>query len=209
MKIWILIFSAALFVGGTCLGVALQPKLTPKPANDNDKKPPAEASWNPGRHGPPSPFSPTRFSEDLKLTEDQNHDLDAILSDSQEEMQALGRAMRAAQDKSRERILAILTPEQKAQFDSLLHAERQKRTESDVKRTVDAYQKILQLSDEQAKDMRAALLEARGKRHEGFKGGDYASSRKASRAEQAEAMKKILKPEQFKHYQEVSELERY
>ena len=31
MKIWILIFSAALFVGGTCLGVALQPKIAPPP----------------------------------------------------------------------------------------------------------------------------------------------------------------------------------
>jgi hypothetical protein len=27
MKIWILIFSAALFVGGTCLGVVVQPRI--------------------------------------------------------------------------------------------------------------------------------------------------------------------------------------
>ena len=33
MKLWILIFSAALFAGGTCLGVALHPRIAlPKPA---------------------------------------------------------------------------------------------------------------------------------------------------------------------------------
>ena len=115
MKIWILIFSAALFAGGTCLGVALQPKIAP-PQPIPPKAVP-DMPWE--SHRSPQ-FSVTRFASDLKLTDEQDRELDAILSDSQEEMQALGRVMHAAHEKSRERIVAILTPEQKTQLDSLI-----------------------------------------------------------------------------------------
>ena len=162
MRIWILIFSAALFAGGTCLGVALQPKLAPQPPVTTVKPPMPEARWSPSH----KELSPTRFASDLHLTEEQEGDLNAILSESQEDIYALGRAMKAAQDRSRERIRSILTEEQKKSFDSLLSDERKKRGDAELDRTVSAYRKILKLSDEQASQVRAALSKARSRRHE-------------------------------------------
>src|SRR5476651_490939 len=108
MKIWILIFSSALFVGGTCLGVALQPKIAPTPkaeAKTDSAPPPA---WGAQHHSPQ--FSVHRFAAELQLSDEQDRELDAILSDSQEDSQSLGRLMRASQDKTRDRIVGILTP---------------------------------------------------------------------------------------------------
>jgi len=203
MKIWILIFSAALFAGGTCLGVALQPRIAPpQPAQAKA----AELPFSPGHRSPE--FSPTRFREELKLTDDQDQKLDTILSDSQEEMQALGRAMRSAQDKSRERIVEILSPEQKAQFDALLAAERKKRGEAEIARSTAAWQKILTLNDEQAAKLRSVLSEGRSRRHEYKPGVDYRTFRKESREQQNKEVEKVLTPEQFKQYLNISELER-
>ena len=207
MRIWILIFSAALFAGGTCLGVALQPKLAPAPRPEF--KPAPQPSWSSvGRHDPS--FSVTRFAEDLKLSEEQDRELRTVLSDSQEEIQALGRAMRATQDRSRQRITDILTPEQKLHLDELMAAERQKRAEAEIARSVASYQKILELSDTQAQDLRGILTEARNRRRDAFKpGADHAKERKSSREAQNKALESKLTPEQYKRYLEVSELERY
>jgi Spy/CpxP family protein refolding chaperone len=204
MKIWILIFSAALFAGGTCLGVALQPKIAP-PAPPAPKAP--ETPWSMSHRS--SEFSPTRFASELKLTEEQDRELDAILSDSQEEMQALGRAMRHAQEKSRERIVGILSPEQKTQLDSLMAAERRKRSDAELARNVASWQKILALSDEQAEKLRAVLTESRGRRHDYKPGVDWRAARKESREQQNKALEKVFTPDQYKRYLDVSELERY
>src|SRR5258706_15446100 len=104
MKIWILIFSTALFVGGTCLGVALQPKLVPtaKAETKPDSAPPPP-SW--GQHHNPQ-FSVHRFASELDLSGEQDRELDLILSEGQEETQALGRAMKSSQDKTRDRIVS-------------------------------------------------------------------------------------------------------
>jgi Spy/CpxP family protein refolding chaperone len=205
MKIWILIFSAALFFGGACLGVALQPKLAPAAAAPT---PAPQAPWS--RPGFNSSLSVTKFASELHLSDEQDRELDAILSDSQEEVQALGRAMHAAQEKSRDRIVAILTPEQKTQLDALMAAERQKRSESELARTVATYQKVLGLNDDQAKAFRTILGESRSRRREmyGKPGSDHQQARKASREEQNKALEKALTPDQYKHYLEVSELER-
>ena len=110
---------------------------------------------------------------------------------------------------SRVRIVEILTPEQKTQFDSLLAAERQKRSDAEIDRTVGAYQKILTLTDDQAKALRAALAEARARRHEMYKpGGDWRANRKELRDQQNKAIEKAFTAEQFKRYLEISELER-
>jgi Spy/CpxP family protein refolding chaperone len=204
MKIWILIFSAALFAGGTCLGVALQPKIA-APAPVAPKAVP-EMPWE--SHRSPQ-FSPTRFREELKLSDEQDRELDAILSESQEEMQALGRAMRSAQDKSRENLVKILTPEQKAQLDSLMAAERKKRGEAELARNVAAWQKILTLNDEQTEKLRSVLAEARSRRHDYKPGGDWRQMRKESRDQQNKAIEKVLTPEQYKRYLDVSELDRF
>ena len=206
MKFWILIFSAALFVGGTCLGVALQPRISPAAKPEPKIDPAPQPSWGHHDRG----FSVHRFASELDLSSEQDRELDAILSDSHDEMQALGRAMRSAQDRSRERIVGILSPEQKSKFDALLAAERQKRSASETKRTVDAYQKILGLNDEQAAAMNGILTEARNRRREAFKpGGDFHTARKASRDEQTKALEKVLNAEQYQRYRDVSELERY
>jgi Spy/CpxP family protein refolding chaperone len=203
MKIWILIFSAALFAGGTCLGVALQPKIAP-PAPVSPKPVP-EMPWD-GHRSPQ--FSVTRFREELKLSDEQDRELDAILSDSQEEMQALGRAMRSAQDKSRENILKLLTDEQKSRLDSLLAAERRKRSDAELARNTASWQRILSLSDEQTDKLRSVLAEGRSRRHE-LKPGDWRQMRKESREQQNKAIEKVLTPEQFKRYLDVSELDRF
>ena len=205
MKIWILIFSAALFAGGTCLGVALQPKIAPPPPAA--VKPAPEIPWSTSHRG--SEFSVTRFAAELQLTEDQDQKLDAILSDSQEEMQALGRAMRAAQEKSRERIVEILTPEQKSRLDGLMAAERKKRGEAEIARTAAAWQKILALNDEQAVTFRSVLAEARSHRHDVKPGADWRQQRKESRERQNREVEKVLTPAQFKSYLDISELDRF
>jgi Spy/CpxP family protein refolding chaperone len=207
MKIWILIFSAALFVGGTCLGVALQPKLAP-PATPVKIDPPPVAQPVVDRHR--HEFSVHRFASELDLTAEQDRELDAILGESQDDMQAFGRAMRAAQDKSRERIVAILTPEQKSKLDSLMAAERAKRSDAELDRSVATYTKILKLNEEQAKAFRAVLVDGREQRRKGYKpGGDWRTVRKDAREQQNKALEKALTPEQYQRYLEVSELERY
>ena len=206
MKIWILIFSAALFAGGTCLGVALQPRLAPPPTPVKIE-PPAPAPSS-DRHR--SEFSVHRFASALGLTSEQDQKLDEILGDTHEEMQALGRAMRAAQDRSRERIVEILTPEQKQKLDELMSAERKKRSEDELDRTAATYKKILGLTDEQTVSFRIVLAEGRKQRREGYKpGGDWRQSRKESRDKQNKEVEKVLSPEQYKRYVDVSELERF
>jgi len=207
MRIWILIFSAALFVGGTCLGVALQPKLSsPKPLQKIE--PPTAAQPAQDRHRPE--FSIHRFASELDLTGEQDRELDAILSDSQDEMQALGRFMRSAQDKSRERIMSILTEDQKKKLDALMTAERAKRSDAELDRSVATYAKILKLNNDQAKAFRVVLVDGREQRRKGYKpGGDWRESRKNAREQQNKALEKALTPEQYQRYLEVSELERY
>ena len=204
MKIWILIFSAALFVGGTCLGVALQPKIAPPPPQPPIAVKPPEMPWDGHRS-----LSVTRFREELKLTDEQDRELDAILTDSQEEMQALGRAMHSAQEKSRDSIVKILSPEQKSQLESLLAAERKKRSDAEVARTAGVWQKILSLNDEQTEKLRSVLAEGRSRRHDLKPGGDWRQVRRDARDQQNKAIEKVLSPDQYKRYLDVSELERY
>jgi Spy/CpxP family protein refolding chaperone len=208
MRIWILIFSAALFAGGTCLGVALQPKLAPPaPVVKIDPPTPAPPSGS-DRHR--SEFSVHRFASALGLGSEQDQKLDEILGDTHEEMQALGRAMRSAQDRSRERIVEILTPEQKQKLDELMSAERKKRSEEELDRTAASYKKILGLTDEQALQFRLVLAEGRKQRRDSYKpGGDWRTARKESRDKQNKEVEKVLSPEQFKRYIDVSELERF
>ncbi|HZE99983.1 MAG TPA: hypothetical protein VE981_23450 [Planctomycetota bacterium] len=205
MKIWILIFSTALFVGGTCLGVALQPKLVPtaKAETRTDSAPAPAWGQHHGRE-----LSLHRFTSELKLSDEQDRELDAILTESQDELKYLGSAMRAAQDKSRQRITDILTPEQKKRLDELMAAERQKRSDAELSKTVASYSKILKLSEDQAKDLRTALENSRSRRREMKHGEDYQQIRKSAREEQNKALEKSFTPEQYQRYLEVSELER-
>jgi hypothetical protein len=205
MKIWILIFSTALFVGGTCLGVALQPKLVPAAKAETKIDSAPAPSWS---QRDKTGFSVHRFASELNLEGEQDRELDVILSDSQEEMQALGRAMRASQDKTRERIVNLLTPQQKAKLDTLMAAERQKRADAEISRSVGAYQRILGLSDEESQTLKTAMSDARARRHEIKHGEDYQQNRKSIRDEQNGKLEKAFGPEKYKRYLEVSELDR-
>jgi Spy/CpxP family protein refolding chaperone len=205
MRIWILIFSAALFAGGTCLGVALQPKIAPAPQVVKVDPPTPPPPGDRFRHE----FSPTRFASELSLSGDQDQKLDEILGDTHEEMQALGRAMRAAQERSRDRIFEILTPEQKKKFDELMSAERKKRSEDELDRITASYKKILGLTDEQALGFRIVLADVRKQRREYKPGVDWRTARKESRDKQNKEVEKVLTAEQYKHYINVSELERF
>ena len=206
MKIWILIFSTALFVGGTCLGVALQPRIVPvaKAETKIDPAPPPPM-W--GQHHNRE-ISVHRFASELDLSGEQDRELDLILGDSQEEMQALGRAMKSSQDKTRERIVSLLTPEQKTKLDALMAAERQKRSDSEINRSVAAYTRVLGLDETQAQALKASMIDARSKRRDFKRGDDWMQVRKSVREEQNKALEKAFTPQQYQRYLEVSELDR-
>ncbi len=206
MKLWILIFSAALFAGGTCLGVALHPRIAPAPPAATPASP---APWQ-GRSS--REISVTRFAHELELSGEQDRELDAILGEVQEETQALSRALRAAHERGRERVTAILSAEQSRKLDGLLADERQKRSEQELQKSLAAYQRILQLTPEQSDALRKLLAEGRRKRRDGFKSGGDHEAMKASwrqqREEQNLAVQKLLKPDQYARYLDLTELER-
>lgn len=206
MKLWILIFSAALFAGGTCLGVALHPRIAPATAA---AIPSAPAPWQ-GRST--RELSVHRFAHDLELSGEQDRELDAILGEVQEETQALSRALRAAHERGRERVTALLSEDQQKKLDGLLADERQKRSEQELQKSLAAYQRILQLTPEQSDSLRKLLAEGRRKRRDGFKPGGDHEAMKASwrqqREEQNLAVQKLLQPDQYARYLDLTELER-
>jgi Spy/CpxP family protein refolding chaperone len=197
MKVWVMIFSAALFAGGTCLGVALHPKLAPKPP---ETKPAGDRDFGP----PGREFSVTRFATELGLSEEQDAELDRILGETQRDVDAYGRAMRSAHEHSRERVLEILTPEQKTKLDGLMEAERKRRRDAEHKRAVDGYTKVLGLSAEQSKALSDAMTDARSKRHD-LKRWDRSAWREIRDAQNAK-LKTVFTPEQFERYVDIQAL---
>jgi hypothetical protein len=87
-------------------------------------------------------------------------------------------------------------------------AERQKRAEAEIARSVATYAKILSLSDEESQALKAALTDARGRRREIRHGEDWQQVRKSSREEQNKKLEKAFTPDHYKRYLEVSELDR-
>jgi hypothetical protein len=205
VKLWILIFSAALFAGGTCLGVALHPRLVPP-------TPIASASTPSYRE-----LSVTRFASELGLSDEQDRELDRILAETHEETQALGRALGAAHQRGRERVTALLGDEQRRKLDALIADERGKRSDDEAQRKISAYVKLLDLAPSEAEAFRKISAEYRQKRRDAFAGGrkhggDWEAARasyRRLREEQNAAVQKTLKPEQFVKYLELAELERH
>ncbi len=200
MKLWIMIFSAAVFAGGTCLGVALHPRIAPQPA-------PATSS-SPELWGWRSELSFHRFASELELSDEQDQKLERIVSETQHHMESFGFAMRAAHEQSRERVKAILTEDQKKKLDDLIDQERRRRSEAEVKRAVEAYTKILALEEGQARALEEALVEAKAKRREAYRSDKHRdrSFFRAIREEQNRRIEKGLKPEQFRQYLEIQDL---
>jgi len=208
MRIWIAIFSVALFAGGTCLGVALQPKLKPPPPVPKPTDPPPTRYLD--------RFSVHRFTTELALSDEQVSELDLILGETQIILEEKGRDIRAAHERSRTRVMEILTDEQKKRLDELLAAERQKRAETEAEKAVKTYTKLLDLTPAQMTAFRNAVVEAKNKKRDYYsgstkRGGDHEQSRsffRSVREEQNKAIEKALTPEQYQRYLEMSELER-
>ncbi|HXG61918.1 MAG TPA: hypothetical protein VNO22_11115 [Planctomycetota bacterium] len=202
MKLWIFVFSAALFAGGTCLGVALRPKLARGGA--------APSGEPEGWHRYSEQFSVQRFAEELDLTEEQDRQLDLILGETRRDIEAYGRAMRDAHQRSRDRVLAILTPEQKEKLERLMAEERERRSRADAERRVAALRQLLELSEEQARAVEAAFAAGRARKREFFEvrktGGDPGQVRvffRSLREEQNRDIEKVLTPEQYRKYLEI------
>jgi hypothetical protein len=198
-----MIFSAALFAGGTCLGVALRPRLGDKNAPRTTARPAPESRE----------LSVDRFASKLGLSEDQDHELDMILEETHRDLEAHSRAIRMTNDRSRERVMALLSEEQKQKLDGLMNEERRRRTEAEVDRTVRAYTKFFALSDDEAQGFRKALLEARQRRREYYQqrkgSGEHDKAHpdlKTLKDKQNAEIAKALTPEHFQRYMEVQEL---
>ena len=199
MKAWVAVFAAAVFVGGTCVGVLLQPKLAPP-----SPEPAREGFFPPWRHE----MSVTRFASELDLSDDQDAQLDRILGETQRDMEAYGRAMRDAHHRSRERIEGILSSEQKQKLEALIAAEGKRRSDGDLQRQAEAYAKVLSLTPAQAEALRNALQVVRQKRHD-LRRGDRGGGRDAWRAlreEQNAQIKAVLPPEAYAKYLDIQTL---
>ncbi len=204
MKIWISLFFTAVFAGGACVGVALDRNFLAH-AKDTPRTS-THSGW-----GQPAEMSVTKFASALELTDEQNAELDRILGDANRDIDAFRRAQRASTDRAREQVTGILSETQRKKFDELVAAERARKTESDLDRSMKMYGPALALTEAQIAPMRAILAEGKKKRSDHFaqgKGGsDHAAMKeyfKTLRVEQEKKLEGLLSPEQLKKYQDLS-----
>jgi Spy/CpxP family protein refolding chaperone len=204
MKIWVMLFTLALFAGGACLGVAVDRNyLAPHPPRTESRG---------SRHR--GELSVTDFVHQLSLTEQQDRDLDLILGETQRDVEAYHRAIRDRHERSRERVMALLTADQKKKLDELKAAEDKKRSEEEMARSLRFYTRLLDLDEAKASAVRQVLVENREKKRDFFKnerhGEDYSQIRpflRGLKEEQGRRFQAILTPDQFKRYQEFEEWE--
>ncbi len=205
MKIWVMVFTLAVFAGGACLGVALDRKyLARRP----------EQRYHPRGHHR-GEISVTEFVRQLGLTEDQDQQLDRILGETQRDIEAYQRAIRDRHERSRERIMSILTDDQKKRLEEIKDADDKKRRQEEIDRSLRFYKSLLELDDEKAAAVRKVLVEMKEKKREFFRDrrydDDYSQIRPFLRGlkdEQNRRFKSILSPEQYKRYLELEEWER-
>lgn len=209
MKIWVMLFTIALFAGGACLGVAVDRTYLAKPA-----PPPAAPAASPSS-GRPWEMSVHHFVKQLGLTEGQDRQLDLILGKTQQDVEAFTRAIRFTHEKSRESVMKILTDEQKAKLEELKAAEWKKRHEEEIQRSLRFYTRVLGLDEAQQGKVRAVLAELKERKRAYFRneehGGDHSRIRgffRGLREEQSRRLKDILTPEQHKRYSEFEEWDR-
>ena len=114
---------AITFVAGMAAGVAADRQLRPDPGEDASKQ--VREDHRKDRRGGGATIE--RFADELGLTDEQRARIDPILEDTREGMSELFEpvrpAYRALVDSARARIEAVLTPEQAAQYRSLLERE--------------------------------------------------------------------------------------
>ena len=199
MKIWVMLFTLAIFAGGTCLGVAVDRTYL---------KPPSPRVENPRGHHREE-LSVTHLVRQLGLSEAQDRELDLLLGETQRDVEAYQRAIRDRYERSRERIMAMLSEEQKKKLEDLKAAEDKKHQEEEIERSLRFYTRLLELDEAKTAALRAILVDVRAKRREFFKkdtpGEDYSKIRpflQDLKEEQNRRFQEILTPEQYKRYLE-------
>lgn len=204
MKIWISLFTLAVFAGGACLGVAVERTCAPRCLHP------------PGRDEPPRrrELSVTELAHRLGLTEEQDRELDYILGETQRDVEAFQRAIRERHERSRDRIMALLTADQKRKFEELRNAEDQKRRQEEVDRSLRFYTRLLELDPATAASLRTVLAETEERKRSFFRderyGDDLTRIRpylKELKEEQNRRFQSILSPEQYRRYLEFQEWE--
>jgi Spy/CpxP family protein refolding chaperone len=199
-----MLFTLALFAGGACLGVAVDRNyLAPHPPRTD---------FRGSRHR--GEISVTDFVHQLSLTEQQDRDLDLILGETQRDVEAYHRAIRDRHERSRERVMALLTADQKKKLDEIKAAEDKKRSEEELSRSLRFYTRLLDLDEAKSSAVRQVLVETKDQKRDFFKnerhGEDYSQIRpflRGLKEEQNRRFQSILSPEQYKRYQEFEEWE--
>jgi Spy/CpxP family protein refolding chaperone len=204
MKVWVMLFTLAIFAGGTCLGVAVDRNYL--------SRAPERTCVHGGRHL--GELSVTDMAHRLSLTEEQDREFDLILGETQRDVEAYQRAIRDRHARSRERVMALLTEDQKKKFEKLKADEGQKHREEEIDRSLRFYTRLLELDAAKASAVRAVLVEMRGKKDAFFRdernAEDFSQIRpflQDLKEEQNRRFLAILSPEQYKRYLEFQEWE--
>lgn len=205
MRFWQILFMLALFACGICLGLILDRKVL---AEQEELLPAPSRRW-----GRPGELSVTRFAEKLNLTEQQDLELDTILEETHRDTAAYGRAMRNTHEDARERIMKILTEEQKQKLDGLLATEREQHDEREISKKVQAYANLLGLDEPQIATFRDVLAEHRKKCSAFFSGQEHDGDMRKirdffhrSHQERNLQLETTLSPEQVKLFRILQEL---
>lgn len=204
MKVWVMIFTLAIFAGGTCLGVAVDRNYL---AKAEAAPAPPERPWG---GGGPWEMSVHHFVRELGLTEDQDRELDRILGETQRDIEAYYRAIRATHERSRDKVTAILSEEQKKRLDELRNAERARKDEEEVQRSVRKYAAALSLDEAQRDKVGDVFRRGKEEKRAYFashKGGDGSVRAffRGLRDKQRSELKGVLTEDQFKRYSEMEE----
>ncbi len=203
MKVWIMLFTLAIFAGGTCLGIAVDRNYLGRPA---------EPASHHHDHRPGREISVTQFVRQIGLTEQQDRELDLILGETQRDVEAFQRAIRDRHDRSRDRIMAILTEDQGKKLDALMDAESQRRREEEIDRSLRFYTRLLELDEASTASVRQILVETKEKKRDYFRNdrhrGNYSLIRPflaELKEEQNRRFEAILTPEQYRRYLEFQD----
>lgn len=201
MKIWISLFALFLTGAGVCGGIIL------------DRKVLAEPQQKKSHRGDRMGWSITRFSEDLALSDEQKSRLNTALEESAREIEGYEREKHQRYTQAREKVLAILTEEQRKKLDDLVKKERSDRHTKAAQDRVSTYKTLLGLNDEQTEQLRAVMEESSAKKRDFFSDQqgrpDFARVKELMaqiRKEQDEKTQKFLTAEQFERYKLLESL---
>ncbi len=204
MRIWVMLFTLAIFAGGTCLGVAVDRNYL--------SRAPQRADVHRGHHR--REISVTDFVRQIGLTEEQDRELDLILGETQRDVEAFQRAIRDRHARSRDRVMGLLTEDQKKKLDEIKASEDKKRSEEEMARSLRFYTRLLDLDEAKAAAVRQVLVEIKDKKRDFFKterhGEDYSEIRpflRGLKEEQNRRFQSVFSPEQYKRYLEFEEWE--